>query len=106
MLWEGKLLVETILRQTRTPSSVHSQREWDKLPQQLLDNVVQSMGSECTKVEICRELNTSLPVGSGVAVRKRVEVQAQVSSTSLLTMVQNYCWSVTKSPRVAELVRR
>ncbi|GFX28396.1 transposable element Tcb2 transposase [Trichonephila clavipes] len=26
MLWEGKLLVETILRQTRTPSSVHSQR--------------------------------------------------------------------------------
>ncbi|GFX21214.1 HTH_Tnp_Tc3_2 domain-containing protein [Trichonephila clavipes] len=34
----GKLLVETILRQTRTPSSVHSQRN---LPQQLLDNVVQ-----------------------------------------------------------------
>ncbi|GFT04179.1 transposable element Tcb1 transposase [Trichonephila clavipes] len=26
MLWGGKLLVETILRQTRTPSSVHSQR--------------------------------------------------------------------------------
>ncbi|GFS99040.1 DDE_3 domain-containing protein [Trichonephila clavipes] len=25
MLWGGKLLVETILRQTRTPSSVHSQ---------------------------------------------------------------------------------
>ncbi|GFV76019.1 transposable element Tcb2 transposase [Trichonephila clavipes] len=25
-VWEGKLLVETILRQTRTPSSVHSQR--------------------------------------------------------------------------------
>ncbi|GFU65473.1 hypothetical protein TNCV_633961 [Trichonephila clavipes] len=25
-LWGGKLLVETILRQTRTPSSVHSQR--------------------------------------------------------------------------------
>ncbi|GFT69132.1 hypothetical protein TNCV_2565921 [Trichonephila clavipes] len=24
MLWGGKLLVETILRQTRTPSSVHS----------------------------------------------------------------------------------
>ncbi|GFX03157.1 hypothetical protein TNCV_1700421 [Trichonephila clavipes] len=42
--WGGKLLVETILRQTRTPSSVHSlTEEWDKLPQQLLDNVVQSM---------------------------------------------------------------
>ncbi|GFV61581.1 adhesion G protein-coupled receptor B2 [Trichonephila clavipes] len=26
MLWGGKLLVETIPRQTRTPSSVHSQR--------------------------------------------------------------------------------
>ncbi|GFV15493.1 transposable element Tcb2 transposase [Trichonephila clavipes] len=26
ILWGGKLLVETILRQTRTPSSVHSQR--------------------------------------------------------------------------------
>ncbi|GFV04331.1 hypothetical protein TNCV_919521 [Trichonephila clavipes] len=26
MLWGGKLLVETIIRQTRTPSSVHSQR--------------------------------------------------------------------------------
>ncbi|GFY10995.1 DDE_3 domain-containing protein [Trichonephila clavipes] len=26
MLWGGKLLVETILRQTGTPSSVHSQR--------------------------------------------------------------------------------
>ncbi|GFU80300.1 transposable element Tc1 transposase [Trichonephila clavipes] len=39
----GKLLVETILRQTGTPSSMHSQRRWDKLPQQLLDNVVQSM---------------------------------------------------------------
>ncbi|GFV56529.1 uncharacterized protein LOC103521360 [Trichonephila clavipes] len=43
MLWGGKLLVETILRQTRTPSSVHSE-EWDKLLQQLLDNVVQSAG--------------------------------------------------------------
>ncbi|GFU62086.1 hypothetical protein TNCV_4893041 [Trichonephila clavipes] len=42
MLWGGKLLVETILRQTRTPSSMHSE-EWDKLPQQLLDNVLQSM---------------------------------------------------------------
>ncbi|GFW94118.1 hypothetical protein TNCV_808571 [Trichonephila clavipes] len=46
MLWGGKLLVETILRQTRTPSSVHSTEEWDKLPQQLLDNVVQSMESK------------------------------------------------------------
>ncbi|GFX70161.1 transposable element Tcb2 transposase [Trichonephila clavipes] len=26
MLWGGKLLIKTILRQTRTPSSVHSQR--------------------------------------------------------------------------------
>ncbi|GFX76672.1 hypothetical protein TNCV_663811 [Trichonephila clavipes] len=42
MLWGGKLLVETILRQTRTPSSVHSEK-WDKLPQQLLDNVVQKL---------------------------------------------------------------
>ncbi|GFW66436.1 hypothetical protein TNCV_3309551 [Trichonephila clavipes] len=42
MLWGGTLLVETILRQTRTPSSVLTE-EWDKLPQQLLDNVVQSM---------------------------------------------------------------
>ncbi|GFW85405.1 hypothetical protein TNCV_144501 [Trichonephila clavipes] len=41
MLSGGKLLVETILRQTRTPSSVHSQRNGKKLPQQLLDNVVQ-----------------------------------------------------------------
>ncbi|GFU98185.1 hypothetical protein TNCV_3028091 [Trichonephila clavipes] len=39
----GKLLVETILRQTRTPSSVHFHEEWDKLPQQLLDNVVQKV---------------------------------------------------------------
>ncbi|GFV24455.1 hypothetical protein TNCV_2575101 [Trichonephila clavipes] len=47
MCWDalgGKLLVETILRQTRTPSSVHSQREWDKLPQQLLDNVCAKYG--------------------------------------------------------------
>ncbi|GFT69302.1 transposable element Tcb1 transposase [Trichonephila clavipes] len=49
----GKLLVETILRQTRTPSSVHSQR-WDKLPQQLLDNVVQSM---VRRVEYCITLH-------------------------------------------------
>ncbi|GFV16467.1 hypothetical protein TNCV_1721261 [Trichonephila clavipes] len=54
MLWGGKLLVETILRQTRTPSSVHSQREWDKLPQQLLDNVVQSM---VRRVECCITLH-------------------------------------------------
>ncbi|GFS79999.1 transposable element Tcb2 transposase [Trichonephila clavipes] len=27
--------------------SVHSQREWDKLPQQLLDNVVQKYGTTC-----------------------------------------------------------
>ncbi|GFV48994.1 hypothetical protein TNCV_2164841 [Trichonephila clavipes] len=37
----GKLLVETILRQTRTPSSVHSQMNGINCPQQLLDNVVQ-----------------------------------------------------------------
>ncbi|GFW88424.1 hypothetical protein TNCV_4927971 [Trichonephila clavipes] len=49
----GKLLVETILRQTRTPSSVHSQRN-DKLPQQLLDNVVQSM---VRRVECCIALH-------------------------------------------------
>ncbi|GFV18163.1 hypothetical protein TNCV_169661 [Trichonephila clavipes] len=39
MLWGGKLLVETILRQTRTPSLTE---EWAKWPQQLLDNVVQT----------------------------------------------------------------
>ncbi|GFU43708.1 hypothetical protein TNCV_872781, partial [Trichonephila clavipes] len=41
MLWGGKLLVETILRQTRTPLIRALTEEWDKLPQQLLDNVVQ-----------------------------------------------------------------
>ncbi|GFX92257.1 transposable element Tcb2 transposase [Trichonephila clavipes] len=54
MLWGGKLLVETILRQTRTPSSVHSQRNGFKLPQQLLDNVVQSM---IRRVECCITLH-------------------------------------------------
>ncbi|GFU67963.1 uncharacterized protein TNCV_2823061 [Trichonephila clavipes] len=43
MLWGGKLLVETILRQTRTPLIRALTEEWDKLPQQMLDNVVQSM---------------------------------------------------------------
>ncbi|GFT28302.1 hypothetical protein TNCV_646221 [Trichonephila clavipes] len=37
----GKLLVETILRQTRTPLIRALTEEWDKLPEQLLDNVVQ-----------------------------------------------------------------
>ncbi|GFV09132.1 hypothetical protein TNCV_3112711 [Trichonephila clavipes] len=41
-LGRGKLLVENILRQTRTPHPC-THREWSKLPQQLLDNVVQSM---------------------------------------------------------------
>ncbi|GFV15951.1 transposable element Tcb2 transposase [Trichonephila clavipes] len=50
----GKLLVETILRQTRTPSSVHSREEWDKLSQQLLDNVVKSM---VRRVECCITLH-------------------------------------------------
>ncbi|GFU82456.1 transposable element Tcb2 transposase [Trichonephila clavipes] len=45
MLWGGKLLVETILRQTRTPLSVHSQRNGINCLN--LDNVVQSM---CTDV--------------------------------------------------------
>ncbi|GFW37170.1 transposable element Tcb2 transposase [Trichonephila clavipes] len=48
--WGGKLLVETIFRQTRTPSM----EEWDKLPQQLLDNVVQSM---VRRVECCITLH-------------------------------------------------
>ncbi|GFU93146.1 transposable element Tc1 transposase [Trichonephila clavipes] len=40
----GKLLRSKLSSdKARTPSSVHSQREWDKLPQRLLDNVVQSM---------------------------------------------------------------
>ncbi|GFV62430.1 transposable element Tcb2 transposase [Trichonephila clavipes] len=51
MLWGGKLLVETILR---SPSSVHSIKEWDKLPQQRLDNVVQSM---VRRVECCITLH-------------------------------------------------
>ncbi|GFV66650.1 uncharacterized protein TNCV_2594711 [Trichonephila clavipes] len=42
MLWGGKLLVETILRQTRTPLIRALTEEWDKLPQQLPDNVVQT----------------------------------------------------------------
>ncbi|GFU89524.1 hypothetical protein TNCV_4802861 [Trichonephila clavipes] len=42
MLWGGNLLVETILRQTRTPLIRALTEVWDKLPQQLLDNVVQS----------------------------------------------------------------
>ncbi|GFU16358.1 hypothetical protein TNCV_5090011 [Trichonephila clavipes] len=49
----GKLLVETILRQTRTPSSV-PHREWDKLLQQLTDNVVKSM---VRRVECCITLH-------------------------------------------------
>ncbi|GFW12826.1 transposable element Tcb1 transposase [Trichonephila clavipes] len=53
MLWGGKLLVETILRQTRTPSSAHSQRNGINC-QQLLDNVVQSM---VRRVECCITLH-------------------------------------------------
>ncbi|GFT98550.1 transposable element Tcb1 transposase [Trichonephila clavipes] len=54
-VWDAlgsKLLVETILRQTSTPSSVHSQKEWDKFPQQLLDNVV-IYKSMVRRVECC-----------------------------------------------------
>ncbi|GFT34256.1 hypothetical protein TNCV_3348461 [Trichonephila clavipes] len=47
MLWGGKLLVETILRQTRALLIRALTEEWDKLPQQLLDNVVQSMVRRC-----------------------------------------------------------
>ncbi|GFV11363.1 hypothetical protein TNCV_3923121 [Trichonephila clavipes] len=36
---------ETILRQTRTPSSFALTEEWDKLPQQLLDNVIPKYGT-------------------------------------------------------------
>ncbi|GFV71399.1 hypothetical protein TNCV_4051031 [Trichonephila clavipes] len=43
MLWGGKLLVETILRQTRTPSSVHSQRNGINCLNSCWDNVVHSM---------------------------------------------------------------
>ncbi|GFU39019.1 transposable element Tc1 transposase [Trichonephila clavipes] len=50
----GKLLVETILRQTRTPLIRALTEEWDKLPQQLLDNVVQSM---VRRVECCITLH-------------------------------------------------
>ncbi|GFT09829.1 hypothetical protein TNCV_416171 [Trichonephila clavipes] len=40
MLWGGKLLVETILTNKNTLIRALTE-EWDKLPQQLLDNVVQ-----------------------------------------------------------------
>ncbi|GFU94642.1 hypothetical protein TNCV_2713611 [Trichonephila clavipes] len=43
MILGGKLLVETILRQTKNTLIRALTEEWDKLPQQLLDNVVQSM---------------------------------------------------------------
>ncbi|GFV29467.1 hypothetical protein TNCV_2877621 [Trichonephila clavipes] len=56
MLWGGKLLVQTISSDKQEhSSSVHSQREWDKLPQpELLDNVVQSM---VRRVECCITLH-------------------------------------------------
>ncbi|GFU87685.1 transposable element Tcb2 transposase [Trichonephila clavipes] len=47
MLWGGKLLVETILRQTKNTLIRALTEEWDKLPQQLLDNVVQKYGTTC-----------------------------------------------------------
>ncbi|GFX01552.1 transposable element Tcb2 transposase [Trichonephila clavipes] len=50
----GKLLVETILRQTRIPLIRALTEEWHKLPQQLLDNVVQSM---VRRVEYCITLH-------------------------------------------------
>ncbi|GFY12498.1 transposable element Tcb2 transposase [Trichonephila clavipes] len=54
MLWGGKLLVETILRQTRTPLIRALTEEWDKLHQQLMDNVVQSI---VRRVECCITLH-------------------------------------------------
>ncbi|GFW88026.1 hypothetical protein TNCV_216981 [Trichonephila clavipes] len=40
-LWGGRLLVETITNKNTLIRALTE--EWDKLPQQLLDNVVQSM---------------------------------------------------------------
>ncbi|GFX62525.1 hypothetical protein TNCV_1005981 [Trichonephila clavipes] len=47
MLWGGKLLVETILRQNKNTLIRALTEKWDKLPQQLLDNVVQKYGTTC-----------------------------------------------------------
>ncbi|GFW14661.1 hypothetical protein TNCV_1561241 [Trichonephila clavipes] len=44
------LLVETILRQTKNTLIRALTGEWEKLPQQLLDNVVQSMVMTCWNV--------------------------------------------------------
>ncbi|GFX04620.1 hypothetical protein TNCV_2773511 [Trichonephila clavipes] len=55
MLWGGKLLVETIPPPTNKKTLIRAlTEEWDKLPQQLLDNVVQSM---VRRVECCITLH-------------------------------------------------
>ncbi|GFV07766.1 hypothetical protein TNCV_3776131, partial [Trichonephila clavipes] len=41
MLWGGKLLVEKLSSDKQEHPHPCTHREWDKLPQQLLDNVVQ-----------------------------------------------------------------
>ncbi|GFV28018.1 hypothetical protein TNCV_293421 [Trichonephila clavipes] len=51
---EASCWSKTILRQTRTPSSVHSQRNGINCLKQLLDNVVQSM---VRRVECCITLH-------------------------------------------------
>ncbi|GFU93137.1 hypothetical protein TNCV_1414501 [Trichonephila clavipes] len=45
--WGGKLLVETILRQTRTPFIRALTEEWDKIASTAADNFVQSMVRVC-----------------------------------------------------------
>ncbi|GFU13981.1 hypothetical protein TNCV_1818231 [Trichonephila clavipes] len=43
----GKLLVETESSDKQEHRHPCTHRQWDKLPQQLLDNVMQSMVDEC-----------------------------------------------------------
>ncbi|GFT59073.1 uncharacterized protein TNCV_186511 [Trichonephila clavipes] len=61
MLLGGKLLVETIFRQTKTPSFRALTEEWDKLPQQLLDNVVQTPLHGVSSVALGLELMIRCP---------------------------------------------
>ncbi|GFX40906.1 hypothetical protein TNCV_3761271 [Trichonephila clavipes] len=47
MLWGGKLLARNYPPTNKNTLIRALTEEWDKLPQQLLDNVVQSMGTTC-----------------------------------------------------------
>ncbi|GFU94393.1 hypothetical protein TNCV_944101 [Trichonephila clavipes] len=54
MLWGGKLLVESYPSTNKNTLIRALTEEWDKLPQQLLDNVVKSM---VRRVECCITLH-------------------------------------------------